>query len=241
MNLKKRYFFYSFIVIAIFLPSILFSQNEPYLGGKGNGNSSVEAMLANCNVSRFSGGKGNGTNSLVLLFANCDISRFAGSKGSGYSSNIYIWPRTFLGNDTSITIICASERVNLLSLYNIQGITIAWNTPLPGAVPAGNYRAVGTNTQGCTDTVFAMVKQEIAIWRGAISTDWHTAANWNNNRIPDLTTHVIIPGGTANPCIISTANANAASVQGRINGNFSILNNRKLFIEGNCAQLPTGQ
>jgi len=78
-------------------------------------------------------------------------------------------------------------------------------------------------------------------WRGSVNSDWHTAANWSGNHVPTAITHVIIPGGTTNPCIISNADATAASVQGKIAGSFSIINNKNLLVSGHCVSLPTGQ
>jgi|GEM_PF-6729607 len=51
-------------------------------------------------------------------------------------------------------------------------------------------------------------------------------------------THVIVSGGTLNPCIISNANAEAASVQVRNGGDVHTINNRTLDIKGKCLTLP---
>jgi hypothetical protein len=210
-------------------------------GGYGDGDSTAASSLTNCNSFRFAGDTADGNSAAQSSLTNCNTFRFAGDTGAGYKTGIFLKPRNFLGNDTSVTIICSEERFNLLSLYNFNGITIAWNTVRPDSAFTGNFRAIGTTNSGCVDTAFALVKQEIAVWNGSTSNNWHTAANWNSNRIPDETTHVIIPGGTPNPCVISTANANAASVQGKINGNFSIINNRNLIVSGRCVQVPSGQ
>jgi hypothetical protein len=207
-------------------------------GGNGDGDSTAASSLTSCNTFRFAGDTADGYTAAQSTLTSCNAFRFAGDTGSGYKSGLFIKPRNFLGNDTSITIICSEERFNLLSLYNFSGITIAWNTAKPDSAFTGNFRAIGTTTGGCVDTAFALIKQEIAIWNGSVSNNWHTAANWNSNKVPDEITHVIIPAGTPNPCVISAADAKAVSVQGKINGNFSIINNRNLIISGRCVQLP---
>ena len=57
-------------------------------------------------------------------------------------------------------------------------------------------------------------------------------------QIPDANTHVIIPAGTPNPCLVSLQDAAAASIQVKTGGLFNIQNNRKLNIAGKCATLP---
>ena len=97
---------------------------------------------------------------------------------------------------------------------------------------------IGTSLAGCKDTAMTNIIQDIEKWTGAVSSDWHDANNWNNGRVPDTSTHVIIPGGTAHACVISNADAKAASVQGVSAGSLSIINNRKLWISARCGSLP---
>lgn len=209
-----------------------------FTGGNGDGDSSIASALTSCNLFRFAGDTSSGFGAAQSALTSCNLFRFAGDSGAGYKAGVFLKPRNFLGNDTSITIICSEERFNLLSLYHFEGITIGWNTSRPDSAFTGSFRAIGTTTGGCVDTAFALIKQEIAIWNGSVSNNWHTAANWSNNKVPNESTHVIIPGATPNPCIISSANATAVSVQGKLNGNFSITNNRNLLISGRCVQLP---
>ena len=109
------------------------------------------------------------------------------------------------------------------------------------AAGLGTYQLIATNQSGCVDTALAAVKQDIIKWNGLISNNWHTAANWDGGKIPDEKSHVIIPGGTANPCQIADADATAASVQAKNTGSFTIINNKKLVVSGTCISLPTGQ
>lgn len=212
-----------------------------FAGGTGDGDSSNNTSLLNCNIFRFAGDSADGVSSNNTDLLNCNLFRFAGDSGRGHTSSEYIKPRNFLGNDTSVTIICSNDTYNLLSLYNINGIATIWNSPTPAAAGLGNYTVVGTTTGGCRDTAFTIVKQEVMLWNGAVSNDWHTAANWSGNHVPTAVTHVIIPGGTANPCVVRNADATAASVQGKLSGSFSIINNKNLLVSGHCVVLPTGQ
>ncbi|MEQ1767699.1 MAG: hypothetical protein ABL859_09760, partial [Methylotenera sp.] len=146
--------------------------------------------------------------------------------------------RPHLGPDTTVFIICDNETYNLLPLYNTGSFATSWSTATPTAAPLGSYSLIATSSFGYKDTAVATVSQKLAVWTGAISNDWHNAANWNSNIVPDSTFHVIIPAGTPNPCIISAANASAASVQAKTSSNFSLINNRILLIAASCGALP---
>src|SRR5262245_44210811 len=43
------------------------------------------------------------------------------------------------------------------------------------------------------------------IWTGAINSDWNTPDNWSTNHVPSPGDAVIIPSGTANDAILSSA------------------------------------
>lgn len=146
------------------------------------------------------------------------------------------WPN--LGPDTTAYQLCPGGSVNLNPLYSTTGLTAVWNTANPAAVPAGTYRLTVTNSYGCTDTAFAATVLEVATWTGASSNNWHTAANWNISKVPAENTHVIIPGGTPNPCIISSSNAAAASIQVRNGASLQITNSRVTNVSGKCSTLP---
>lgn len=212
-----------------------------FAGGFGDGDSTTNTSLLNCNTFRFAGDSADGFAISKTNLLNCNLVRFSGDTGRGYTSIAYIKPRRFLGNDTSVSIICSDDTYNLLSLYNLNGVTNAWNTTIPAAAILGSYTVIGTNTLGCKDSAAVVIQQEVMTWRGSVNSDWHTAANWSGNHLPTAITHVIIPGGTTNPCVISNADATAASVQGKIAGSFSIINNKNLLVSGHCVSLPTGQ
>ncbi len=102
---------------------------------------------------------------------------------------------------------------------------------------AGTYSVRVKDATDCTKDTTVVIDVEKATWTGAVDTDWHTAGNWSTNQVPTSTTHVIIPV-TANECIISSQDANAASVQVRTGATIRANNNRKLTIAGKCATLP---
>ncbi|MES2777416.1 MAG: hypothetical protein V4722_24770 [Bacteroidota bacterium] len=143
-----------------------------------------------------------------------------------------------LGADTTIYHACVGETSNLLPLYNTTGLTAHWSTATPATVLPGVYSLVANDATNCPDTALAIIKLEVATWTGTISTNWHEAGNWNIGKVPTNKTHVIINGGTPNNCIISTANAQAASIQVRNGATVNTINNRLAEIDGKCAALP---
>jgi hypothetical protein len=157
--------------------------------------------------------------------------------GSVSSSNIAI-NSLYIGPDTSIALSCQGSTVNLTTIYNTTGLTTNWNTANPAAAPSGNYRLAVANNLGCKDTALAAVQLKVSTWTGAVSNDWHNPANWNNNKVPDENTHVIVATNTPNACVISTADAKAASIQVRSGAVVNTINNRKVLIAGKCATLP---
>ena len=146
------------------------------------------------------------------------------------------WPNR--GPDTIVYHLCPGLNINLNTLYNNTGLTAVWNTVNPAAVVPGTYRLVVTNSYGCMDTAFAVTLLEVATWMGTTSSNWHTAANWNIGKVPTEFTHVIIPAGTPNSCIISTNNASAASIQVRNGASVQTINNKTADIKGKCSTLP---
>ena len=146
------------------------------------------------------------------------------------------WPN--LGPDTTVYQLCQGGSVNLNTVYNTSGLTTIWNTANAAAAVPGTYRLIVNNSYGCRDTAFVVSVLEVATWTGAGSSDWHTATNWNIGKVPSGNTHVIIPGGTANPCIISSNNISAASIQVRNGAVVQTINNRAVDIKGKCSVLP---
>jgi hypothetical protein len=159
--------------------------------------------------------------------------------GIANANAITIRPAPYLGNDTAVFVVCAQDTYNITNVYNTTGLSSIWSTPNPAQAAKGLYQLEVTNSYGCKDTAAIRVKQDVAIWIGMLSSDWHNPANWSNGRVPNDTTHVLIPAGAANPCIISVANAQAASVQVQQAGSYQTASGRVLTISGKCSPLPT--
>ncbi len=143
-----------------------------------------------------------------------------------------------LGADVDVFLNCPGDVANISNTFNTTGLSFSWDSPLINIAPAGTYRLIATNANGCSDTAFVFVKLEVARWTGAISNDWHVAGNWNINKVPTDKTHVIVPGGTANPCVVSGANGQAASVQVRTGGSVTTNSGRLVDVKGKCLTLP---
>ena len=167
---------------------------------------------------------------------------FTGNNFTGVSDSLMVTisslPAPALGADVTVNKDCFGEATNLNSLFTTTGLTATWNTANTIAAPPGTYRLVASNSAGCTDTAFAFVILEVATWTGTVSSDWSNPANWNTGKVPGTLTHVIVPGGTPNSCIVSTANAVAASIQVRNGGNVQTINNKAVLVNGKCLTLP---
>jgi len=212
-----------------------------FFGDTADGGTVAKTTNYDCTPLRFYGDSSDGAIAAATNLLNCINERFSGDSADGFASAKFLLIRDFLGHDTSVAIVCSNDTYNLLSLYSTPAnLTYNWSSPTPVAAGLGIFKLIATNQSGCVDSAFATVKQEIAIWNGSVSNDWHTAANWNSGKIPDSTTHVIIPSAANNPCLISISDATAASVQAKSAAGFSITNNRLLFISGTCVSLPTG-
>ena len=212
-----------------------------FAGDNADGNGTAKTSLFDCTPLRFWGDTSSGANALATNLLNCTTERFLGDSAGGFAAAKFLLIRNFLGNDTSVTIVCSNETFNLLTLYTTPAnLSYNWSAVTPAAAGLGSYQLIATNQSGCVDTAFTAVQQKIAVWNGSASNNWHDAANWNSGKIPDTQTHVVIPGGTANLCQVKDTDAEAASVQATSTGSFSIINNRLLLISGNCVSLPTG-
>ena len=213
-----------------------------FAGDTADGGAIAKTINFDCMPERFLGDTSDGAIATATKILNCTAERFFGDTADGFAASKFLLIRSFLGNDTSVTIICTNDAFNLLNLYTTPlNLLYNWNAPTATAAGLGTYQLIATNQSGCVDTALAAVKQDILKWNGSVSNNWHTAANWDGGKIPDEKSHVIIPGGTANPCQIADADATAASVQAKTTGSFIIINNKKLLVSGTCISLPTGQ
>jgi hypothetical protein len=148
---------------------------------------------------------------------------------------------------TKSTLLCEENKDGSLSITGING-----NTPYAFSIDngasfqaAGNFTGLGAGTYqvrlkdagNCIKDTVVSISSEKATWTGAVSTDWHTAANWSTLTVPTATTNVII-AVTTNECIISTSDASVSSIQVKTGAGFRTINNRKLTVAGKCATLP---
>ena len=83
------------------------------------------------------------------------------------------------------------------------------------------------------DTVVSMGVLQ-AEWVGNVNNNWHTAGNWSTGAVPDANTHVIIPTNAANNCVVSGANAVAASIQLKTSKSLQVNAPFTLLISGRC-------
>lgn len=141
-------------------------------------------------------------------------------------------------SDTAIFVVCQQDKTSLLPVYNTSPYTLAWSTPTPASVPVGSYEMYTQNTAKCKDTAIIVVKQDVAVWKGSSSKNWHTAANWSTGRVPGEKTHVIIPAGTPNICELSAADVSVSSIQVKPGGTMQVINSRVVNIMANCSPLP---
>jgi hypothetical protein len=200
---------------------------------------------------------GSGSYYVDVLFENSlNISKFilsSATSGIGcvttgtplFTLNANLTPPTL--TLTKSTLLCEESTDGTLSLSGASG-----NTPYTFSIDNGaSYQASGNFTGlssatykvkfkdagNCVIDSNVVISTEKATWTGAVSTDWHTAANWSTLKVPTATTNVII-AVTANECIISTADATVSGIQVKTGAGFRAINNRKLTVAGKCSTIP---
>jgi len=220
----------------------------PFAGGLADGHAADSFISFNPRgiatlYSPFFGGiaDGHAYDSLIIFNPRAYISKFrpfSGGLADGYYEGVICnFPKA--GNDTTVFIACANDSFSLNSLVENYSYAARWNTARPQAVTTGQYELRINNAGKCLDTSIAIVKLDVANWTGTVSDNWHEAGNWSTGKIPSPTTHVVIPASTPNPCIISNEDAVCMSLQAKNSGNFKIINNRQLFVNGTCTVLPS--
>ncbi len=148
---------------------------------------------------------------------------------------------------TAVSCIGASDGTLTIAAYNGTG-------PFEYSIDGGaNYQSSGlfedlaegmytittrSLTTNCVKDTVIEVGIEKLVWTGTADNNWHNAANWNLLIVPASYSHVIIPAGTP-VCIISDADATAASVQVLTGAELRTENNKELTITGKCPVLPT--
>jgi Concanavalin A-like lectin/glucanases superfamily/Fibronectin type III domain/Calcineurin-like phosphoesterase len=154
-----------------------------------------------------------------------------------------------ISNTTSVTnTICVGDNngsINIVAtggtgslMYSIDGganyFASGLFTNLTGAVYAVRIK----DAENCTKDTSISLVPIVAHWTGIIDNNWHNAANWSNNKIPDQYTHVVVEGGTPNNCHIINTDGNAASLRVKPTALFEVAANRTLIISAACAVLP---
>jgi len=147
--------------------------------------------------------------------------------------------RPDLGEDKILFITCPDETYDLTSLYNTAGLNLEWDNANPISAKLGYHWLIATNGDGCKDTAFITIRQEVKKWLGTADSNWHNPANWSGNTIPDLKSHVVIFADAVNPCIVSESDATAASIRVAKNGSYQVKNNRQVILSASCDLLPT--
>jgi len=149
--------------------------------------------------------------------------------------------RYYIGRDTTAFVVCSNQRANITSIFNPDSTSITYSIGNPNNAVIGLYSVFAVSASGCRDTAKVSVQQDVALWTGSINTDWHNPGNWNTGRVPNGTTHVIIPANTLQICRIEVADGVAASVQVLTDNpslGLQIQSGRTLNIVAKCGTLP---
>ncbi len=112
-----------------------------------------------------------------------------------------------------------------------------FNSTPTSNLAAGTYNYSVTDANGCAKNKTVSIGVTVATWTGGLDNNWHNPGNWDIGKVPTSTTHVIIPV-TANECIISTADATAASIQSKTGSSIKTDNGRIITLAGKCTILP---
>lgn len=88
------------------------------------------------------------------------------------------------------------------------------------------------NEAGETIICFSRTPQP-GLWTGSVSTNWHTAGNWDDNTVPTVNIDVTIPTGLSNyPTLSSAGYCNNLYMQSSAAGETSLLDNGFLSVGG---------
>ncbi|MFZ1530367.1 MAG: LamG-like jellyroll fold domain-containing protein, partial [Ferruginibacter sp.] len=153
-----------------------------------------------------------------------------------------------LNSTASSPIVCPGDNTGNISIDATGGMA-----PLEYSVDGGNnysssnsftnlagavYAVRIRDANGCTKDTSISLEPVVVHWTGSLDNNWHNAGNWSNNKVPDTFSHVVIDGGTPNPCLIGTANAVAASLRVKPGADFEIAAGLVLNVSANCGTLP---
>ncbi len=147
-----------------------------------------------------------------------------GGSGASVTCNVAYVP-TALNNGTGALaqLTGALNGSGIPVIYAVTGSSgTATNNKLYSIVDNSGRTGIMTNAN-TTATVLATAGANYAFrgvafapsvvtWTGTTNTDWNTASNWSNNKVPDSSVNVIIPSGITNyPSIATGSTANNVS------------------------------
>ncbi len=133
--------------------------------------------------------------------------------GTTITSSNYTWLPTGVGADINSMFLDAAYTQPYISGTNVSGIFV---NPTAAQIIAGtdlNFQASLTLSNGCLATGTIVVKLNEKVWEGDEDTDWHNPGNWCGDLVPIASTQVLIPAGTPNMPVISSAAAFARKVE----------------------------
>jgi hypothetical protein len=143
-------------------------------------------------------------------------------------------------NATAQQPLCVDDKGSVvLQATGGYGTYLFNNTPTQ-ELAAGTYLYRVTDGHNCIREQTVVIGVDKTYWTGNIDSDWHNPLNWSSGKVPESTTHVIVPR-TTNLCIITKADAAAASLQTVQGGAVKIENSRKIYLSGKCLNLPSIQ
>ncbi|NUY81875.1 hypothetical protein HUK80_13305 [Flavobacterium sp. MAH-1] len=206
----------------------------------------------------------------------------SGSCASAYSSvaTVTVAPVNVAGTLSGDATYCSHTNSGMLNLNGYTGTTFAWEYSLDNFATAGipivnntsslNYSNLNATTYyrvligngvcaGAYCNVIAITVNSNSTWTGAVSSQWHNAANWSCGEVPQSYTDVLIPSTANQPIITADAFAKTVTLQsgtlltllsgndftvtGAItsSGNFTIENNANLIQIDNVANTGTSK
>lgn len=166
------------------------------------------------------------------------------------NNTVTVNPLTVAGSLPASATACASGSA-VINLSGNTGSVVRWEsspdggvtwTTIPNNTAALNYTIAATATlyralvqSGACAAVFTNATQTGLhnVWQGAVSTDWHTAANWSDQALPSLSCPVVtIPAATPYSPILNTGVTTINSIVINPLASLVISNNARLQVAG---------
>ncbi len=106
-------------------------------------------------------------------------------------------------------------------------------------VPTAGWYGICVSSRTAASCTYSISITESGKWIGGVSSNWHTAANWLGNVVPNFTYDIIIPGGCAFYPVISQGDADPGRTKSLTiasgasvtvnNGTLDVFNNLRVF------------